>query len=200
MLHRISVIITAHHRRNYLLKSVKSVIDQNFSRDDVEIIVVKNFHDRDIDFFLNENNVKSIYTENESPGSKIAVGIQNCNGELLTFLDDDDEYAPERLKVASAEFETNPGLIYYHNSMSFVDDSGKPVTPLRLLNKTRVEINKQPGKLQGIKPQCRLQLFKHYDSQIQSFSLPIANASGGPACCGHNNISDVCGLESAHAA
>ena len=149
MLHRISVIITAHHRRNYLIKSVKSVINQDFSRDDFEIIVVKNFFDGDIDLFLNENNIKSIYTENESPGAKIAVGIQNCDGELLTFLDDDDEYTPERLKVASAEFETNPGLIYYHNSMSFVDDSGKPVTPLRLLNKTRVEINKPLGMLRN---------------------------------------------------
>ncbi|MEM3811936.1 MAG: glycosyltransferase [Thermoplasmata archaeon] len=59
----ISVIITAYNRKEYLLDAIKSVINQTLNRGFYEIIVVKNFHDKDIDNYITENKVKEINME-----------------------------------------------------------------------------------------------------------------------------------------
>ena len=43
----ISVIITAHNRKEFLLEAVNSALNQTLPKDEYEIIVVKNFQDFD---------------------------------------------------------------------------------------------------------------------------------------------------------
>jgi len=61
----ISVIITAHNRRRFLLEAVNSALNQTLPKDEYEIIVVKNFEDERIDKFLEEHYVKNIVTKEE---------------------------------------------------------------------------------------------------------------------------------------
>jgi len=56
----ISVIITAYNRKEYLLNAIKSVINQTLDKKYYEIIVIKNFNDKNIDDFINENKIISI--------------------------------------------------------------------------------------------------------------------------------------------
>ena len=118
----ISVIITAHDRKKFLLDAVNSVLHQTIDRNNYEIIVVKNFHD--FDDYLNEKNVKSIYTEEKPTGSKIAIGVEESRGDILCFLDDDDMFTREKLEVVSKEFKIKD-LIFYNNSRIFIDENGK---------------------------------------------------------------------------
>lgn len=119
----LSVVITAHDRKEFLFGSVKSVCEQKLQREKIEIIVVKNYSDSYIDAFLKENNVKSVLTEKKSFGEKLAIGIENCKGEIISFLDDDDLFTPNKAITLIEAFK-DPALIYHHSSIITIDSSG----------------------------------------------------------------------------
>jgi Glycosyltransferases involved in cell wall biogenesis len=110
----ISVIITAHNRREFLLEAVNSALNQTLPKDEYEIIVVKNFEDERIDKFLEEHGVRNIVT-NEGPlGAKIARGVEESKGEIISFLEDDDLWLPQKLEKVKQVFQ-DENVIYYHN-------------------------------------------------------------------------------------
>ncbi len=132
----ISVIISAHDRKQYVMSAVKSVISQEFARDRYEIIVVKNFLDSEMDTYLHENAVESLYTEEKSLARKMVVGFMKSRGEILCFLDDDDLYSAGKLKTVS-EYFSHGNLSFLHDSIVPVNESGKPLGKL---------IGKNPGQ------------------------------------------------------
>ncbi|MGC8615393.1 MAG: glycosyltransferase family 2 protein, partial [Thermoprotei archaeon] len=87
----ISIIVTAYNRKKYLLSAVKSVLDQTLPRDHYEVIVIKNFRDDFIDSKLKEWGVTNLYSESVGLGAKIYEALQVARGDVISFLDDDDE-------------------------------------------------------------------------------------------------------------
>ena len=57
----ISVIISAHNRKEYLLEAIKSVVNQTLDPKNYEIIVVKNFKDKTVDEYINAEGIFSIF-------------------------------------------------------------------------------------------------------------------------------------------
>ncbi|AWR93974.1 glycosyltransferase family 2 protein [Acidianus brierleyi] len=108
----ISVIVTAHNRREYLRDAVDSVLNQTI--DDYEIIVVKNFKD-EIDDYLKENSVKSVLVGEEMCGMDIVNGLREARGEVISFLDDDDLFLPRKLEKVKEVFQDEE-VGYYHNA------------------------------------------------------------------------------------
>ncbi len=123
----ISVIITAYNREKYLKEAISSALNQNFPRDNYEVIVVKNFYNDDIDNFIHENNVKSIYTEEEKLGGKLKLGIEESNGEIVCFLEDDDKFHEDKLRKVHESFSKYKGLAYYRNNRAVIDEDGKVI-------------------------------------------------------------------------
>jgi len=111
----ISVIITAHNRREFLLEAVNSALNQTLPKDEYEIIVVKNFEDERIDRFLEEHNVKNIVTKEEPLGAKIVKGVEESRGEVISILEDDDLWLPQKLDIVKQVFK-DKDVIYYHNN------------------------------------------------------------------------------------
>lgn len=111
----ISVIVSAHDRKKFLKESVGSVLNQTLPRQEYEIIVVKNFHDREIDDYLKENTVREIYTEHGPLIMKHYAGIDSSSGEIICFLDDDDMFHPKKLELVKERF-LEERISYYHNS------------------------------------------------------------------------------------
>ncbi len=124
---KVSVIITAHDRKDYLVDAVSSVLRQEVSRDLFEIIVVKNFPDSHIDTFLRENNVRAFLTDKKSFGAKLAIGIENSEGEILSFLDDDDRFLPSKIQKIIKAFQDEE-VVYHHSSIVAIDEQGKQYT------------------------------------------------------------------------
>ena len=77
----ISVVITAYNRRRFLLKAVKSVLEQTDTNHICDIIVSKNFVDDTIDSQLLRNSVKVIMLVLEELGSIYSWG----RGHLLVI-------------------------------------------------------------------------------------------------------------------
>ncbi len=120
----ISVIITSHNRKEYLLDAIKSVLNQTLDKKYYEIIVVKNFEDSIIDKFIEENNIKNILTDKISLSNKIIEALKICNNDIISFLDDDDLFFNNKLETVNKIFE-NKDIVYYHNSEQSIDDDNK---------------------------------------------------------------------------
>ncbi len=120
----ISVVITAHDRKKYLLNAVNSILTQTLARNKFEIIVVKNFKDQYIDEILENEGIRIIFTDEVSFGAKLALGMKMSNGDIISFLDDDDSFTPDKLEIVLGSFNDNVDLNYFHNGIQEMDEEG----------------------------------------------------------------------------
>lgn len=112
---RISVIMTAHNRRQFLPRALKSIEEQTLDKSLFEVIVVKNFTDNTVDEFIKNHNFRHILVaENTPQGFDLAEGISNAKGEVITFLEDDDVYSPQRLARIFESFR-DPRVSFFKN-------------------------------------------------------------------------------------
>ncbi len=95
----ISVIVIAHDRKIFLPKALRSLEAQTLTKDKFEVIVVKYYEDNYIDNIINKNSWKNITTLEKSLGGKVAIGVEESKGNIITILEDDDIYMPERLQI-----------------------------------------------------------------------------------------------------
>src|SRR5262245_29216969 len=98
---KVSVIIPTHNRAEFLRSAITSVLNQTFQ--DFEIIVVDDastdntsevvtyFGDKRIKYMRNNINKGDAGTRN--------VGVVNSNCTYIAFLDDDDEWLPNKLQI-----------------------------------------------------------------------------------------------------
>ncbi len=117
----ISVVITTYRRSDMLEKAINSVYKQTYKNLEVIVVddnckypeerkkteeIIKKYND--IIYIKNKSNLGGALSRNE--------GIKKAKGELISFLDDDDEYLPERIekmyRVYKKRKEDNIGLVY----------------------------------------------------------------------------------------
>lgn len=120
----ISVIVTSHERKSYLFEALDSIKNQTLQAVEYEVIVVTDFQDPDVNQRINELGFRTVYTSEMSFHGKIKVGAIESKGEILTFLEDDDKYAENRLEVIMGKFSRDEDLAYYHNSHIPIDFKG----------------------------------------------------------------------------
>jgi Glycosyltransferases involved in cell wall biogenesis len=110
----ISVIITAHNRREFLLEAVNSALNQTLPKDEYEIIVVKNFSE--YDDILKNLGVKTVFSDEENQGADVVNALSYAEGEVTCFLDDDDIWVPWKLEKVKEAFKEE-SLCYYHHAL-----------------------------------------------------------------------------------
>ncbi len=113
----ISVIITAYNRKEYLLDAIKSVINQTLDKKYYEIIVIKNYNDSKIDEFISDNNIKNIFSYDNSLSGKIYEALKIASGNIISFLEDDDLFLPFKLKEVYNVFQQNDKMIFYKHEV-----------------------------------------------------------------------------------
>ncbi len=111
----ISVVITVYNRREFLLNAIESAVNQTLDKKFYEIIVIKNFRDNTIDNYIVKNNVIGVISHNKSFGEKFVEALNIASGDVISFLDDDDLFANNKLEVVYNKFKDHSNLCYYHN-------------------------------------------------------------------------------------
>ncbi len=123
----ISVIITAHDRKEFIKEAIYSVINQTLSRSLYEIIVIKNFDDQEIDNLIEKETIINLKVrDNSLIGEDLSLGIEKAKGEIISFLDDDDLFMAEKLETVYNSFKKYENLVYFHNNEYFIDDKDIP--------------------------------------------------------------------------
>ena len=114
----ISVVIPTYNRPDFLKEAIKTVLNQTYKN--LEILVIDDasdvnnqkginyFGDNRIKYFKNEERKGAPYSRN--------VGIKKSNGEFIAFLDDDDEWEPNKLEEQLKAFDNSKvGLVVCHS-------------------------------------------------------------------------------------
>lgn len=110
----VSVIIPVYNNQNYIKASVNSLLNQSYKN--IEIIVVNDGSTDNTQKVLEENysnvsTVKIINKENGGVSSARNRGIAEATGELIAFLDADDEYLPNAIENMVSEFDDDTGIL-----------------------------------------------------------------------------------------
>ena len=124
---KISVIVMAYNRRNFLRYAIDSVLNQSLSRENFEILLIKNFKDQEIDGLCLEKDIQVILTPNVPIGDYISIALKNSSGEVLCFLDDDDAFEGNKLETIYDEFNDKKDLMFIRNNWTLIDSEGKPI-------------------------------------------------------------------------
>src|SRR4030095_13333348 len=107
---KVSVIIPTHNRAEFLRSAITSVLNQTFQ--DFEVVIVDDAskdHTQEVIANFNDKRIKVIH----NPFSRVDAGARNIgvissDGEYVAFLDDDDEWLPEKLKIQICSLANSP--------------------------------------------------------------------------------------------
>ncbi|WP_185858967.1 glycosyltransferase family 2 protein [Vreelandella nanhaiensis] len=113
----VSVIIPVYNRAHLLHRSLDSVVSQTFKN--IEILIIDDCS-RDDPYSVtkeyNDSRIKYIrQKENQGVAAARNRGLREAKGEFVAFLDDDDEWFPEKLSRQVELFLQSPpevGLVY----------------------------------------------------------------------------------------
>ncbi len=123
----IAVIVGDYSRRRFLSFALASLSAQTLARDRFEIVVTKNWRDPEIDRSLEALRATVLFDEEPRIGQWLRHAVEACRAPILTFLDDDDEFEPERLARVLEVFAQHPDLGFYRNRVQVIDREGRPV-------------------------------------------------------------------------
>jgi GT2 family glycosyltransferase len=125
----VSVIIPAFNQARFLAAAIESVLRQ--THHDVELVIVDDGSTDDTPNLLAEyegrSNVRVIRQQNAGVGAARNAGFVASRGALVTFLDADDYYHPERLARQVERFEKWSAIGFGYCDIIRVDVDGKVV-------------------------------------------------------------------------
>lgn len=126
----VSVVITTYNRTDFLSSAIESVINQTY--DNIEIVVVddnaENEKSRSTVEKIIRNYPQCVLVKNKTRmGGALArnEGIRHSHGELISFLDDDDSYFPDRIEKCVEVYEENQSLGFIYTYCQAVNVDGK---------------------------------------------------------------------------
>ena len=109
-----SVVIPSFNRLCYLKKSINSVLSQTYKIFEI-IIIDNNSNDGTQEYIksLENNKIKLIHTINHGSIAKSRnIGIENAKGNWISFLDSDDYWHPDKLKIVAENImKEKPDLV-----------------------------------------------------------------------------------------
>ena len=122
---RISVLIDTYNQERYIEQAIVSVLEQDFPREEMEIVVVDDGSTDStpsiIEKFL--PRIRYIRKKNGGQASAFNAAIPELSGSIVAFLDGDDWWAKRKLSVVAETFEANPGIAAVGHGFYEVRDS-----------------------------------------------------------------------------
>lgn len=119
----LTVVIPYYNRENTITETIESI--ENQTRNDFDILVVDDGSKDNAEKIINEfnkkyNNIKYVYKENGGVSSARNLGIKLSKTKYISFLDSDDLYDKEFVKVMLDDISQKDNDIsfcsyYYYN-------------------------------------------------------------------------------------
>ncbi|PKL51073.1 MAG: hypothetical protein CVV39_00575 [Planctomycetes bacterium HGW-Planctomycetes-1] len=121
----VSVIIPTYNRGYVVHRAINSIINQNFS--DFEIIAVDDGstdETRKVVDSFRDNRIRYIYKSNGGVSSARNAGMAQAQGKYIAFLDSDDTWPADFLKIMLENLEQNRdfGLAYAATKVNDSED------------------------------------------------------------------------------
>jgi glycosyltransferase involved in cell wall biosynthesis len=115
---KFSIILKTFNRRELIPNALKSILRQSyknfeiilvddFSQDDTQIYVKKKFNDKRIKYFYLKKNIGHVKASE--------YGLNAATGDIICFLDDDDEWDRTFLQKHYSEYQKDPEVSCVYN-------------------------------------------------------------------------------------
>jgi glycosyltransferase involved in cell wall biosynthesis len=123
---RVSVLIDTYNHERFIQRAITSVLEQDMPMDGVEILVVDDGSTDDTPAIVRrfEPRARLIRKMNGGQASAFNVGISECRGEFVAFLDGDDWWAPQKLRRVLETMEQDPEAGIVGNGIIEVLENG----------------------------------------------------------------------------
>lgn len=180
-----SVVIPTFNRAHTLARAIDSVISQTHQA--IEIIVVDDGStDNTIDLLRQWPEIKVIKQSNQGVSAARNTGIESAQGEWVAFLDSDDEWLPEKLKLQRTLIQQNSTFNICHGNELWVRD-GQPLKQLKKHHKQGGHIFEQCLPLCVISPSA-VAIKKSLFDEIGLFDTSL------PACEDYDMWLRICAV------
>ncbi len=122
----VSVVIPTYNRASYLKAAVESVQRQTYKN--LEIIIVDDASDEETASYIStirDERIKYFRNcINKGGAASRNLGIREAEGEYIAFLDDDDEWLPEKIVKQVEVLENNRNIVVVYTGF-LIKDSKK---------------------------------------------------------------------------
>jgi Glycosyl transferase family 2 len=121
----VSVLIPSYNYARFLPEAIESVLAQTYPR--IETIVVDDGstdNSREV-IASYDDRLISVFKENGGQTSALNAAFEQSSGDLISFLDADDAFEPEKVERVVAAAQRVPQAHLIHHQMQIVDESGK---------------------------------------------------------------------------
>ena len=121
----ISVIITCHNLERYIGEAIESVLTQDYEGP-VELLVVDDAStDRSAQVIQRYPSAVYLATPNNIGVLMATVsGLQRASGDVVFFLDGDDIWRSDKLRLCMQRFDTDPKLGLLTHDLAYMDANG----------------------------------------------------------------------------
>jgi glycosyltransferase involved in cell wall biosynthesis len=120
----VSAIVAVWNGERYLAEALDSILAQDY--EPLEIVVVDDGSADGSVEIARERGIEPIRRENGGPGPARNTGIAASGGDILMFLDYDDEWLPGKVRTQVERFEADPSLGVLYGRMEVVVEPGTP--------------------------------------------------------------------------
>ena len=115
---KISVVIPTFNREEFLDRSISSALAQTYPVD--EVIVVDDGSCDSTESIVKKYSVRYIYKQNGGVSSARNIGIKASKNEWVAFLDSDDVWHVDKLKLQTAFHKQNREIFISHTDEQWI--------------------------------------------------------------------------------
>jgi glycosyltransferase involved in cell wall biosynthesis len=135
----VSVIVPTYNRETYLDFAIQSIVNQTYKN--IEIIVVDDGSQYNYAEAICAKYPQCFYYYKENGGLSSArnFGIQKAKGDFIAFLDDDDEFLPEKIEKQCQVLHNNSSVACVHSSAYVIDNDGSMTGEVIGANKSKIK-------------------------------------------------------------
>ena len=133
----VSVVIPTYNYGRFIEEAIESVLSQDFPADRMEVLVIDDGSTDDTAERVKKYGSRIQYFRKANGGQASAFdfGFARARGEIISLLDADDYWFPDKLRSVVEEFEKHPGAgMVYHPVRAYHMQTGEfkeyPFTPI----------------------------------------------------------------------
>ena len=113
----VSVVIAAYNYGRFVEEAIDSVLSQDYPADRIEVIVVDDGSTDDTPERVKKyaSRIQYFRKPNGGQASAFNLGFEKAHGDIVSLLDADDYWFPDKLSTVVKEFDKNPevGVVYH---------------------------------------------------------------------------------------
>lgn len=125
---RISAVIPTYNNAAYILRAIASIHAQTFLVDEI-IVIDDGSSDNTEHVIASVPNVRYFRQSNSGPSAARNRGVEMATGEWIAFLDADDEWTPNKIKLQLEALDKHPELALIASDMAEIDENNRILVP-----------------------------------------------------------------------